>query len=189
VLCAEEFAQPGYCVRVPGMTGIKPGLDGAWLGSFYVITYVIDKESYSNAPCIRPGAARLVFGGARLGGSPQKRFFLDPHWDSAWAAVAATRGLQSTRQASLVQVSIHLGLVFVSAVGVREEWNFLSHNWYWLEWSGQTRTFFKFIEQHDLFHKPSRAASCSQIVFSVPICWPSKWRHVTRRAARRLIPA
>jgi hypothetical protein len=26
---------------------LKPGLDGAWLGSFYVITDVIDKESYS----------------------------------------------------------------------------------------------------------------------------------------------
>jgi hypothetical protein len=36
---------------------------------------------------------------------------------------------------------------------------------------------------------PSCAASCSQIVFSVPICWPSKWRHVTGRATRRLIPA
>jgi hypothetical protein len=36
---------------------VKPGLDGAWLGSFYVITDVIDKESYSNAPCNRPGAA------------------------------------------------------------------------------------------------------------------------------------
>jgi hypothetical protein len=32
-------------------------LDGAWLGSFYVITDVTDKELYSNAPCIRPGAA------------------------------------------------------------------------------------------------------------------------------------
>jgi hypothetical protein len=38
-------------------------------------------------------------------------------------------------------------------------------------------------------HLPSCAASCSQIVFSVPICWPSKWRHVTRRTARRLVPA
>jgi hypothetical protein len=25
---------------------IKPGLEGEWLGSFYVITDVIDKESY-----------------------------------------------------------------------------------------------------------------------------------------------
>jgi hypothetical protein len=38
-------------------------------------------------------------------------------------------------------------------------------------------------------HLPSCAASCSQSVFSVPICWPNKSRHVTRRAARRLIPA
>jgi hypothetical protein len=53
----------------------KPGLDGAWLGSFYVITDVIDKESYSNAPCNRPDAAQRVIGGARLVGSPQKRFF------------------------------------------------------------------------------------------------------------------
>jgi hypothetical protein len=37
---------------------IKAQLDGAWLGPFYVITDVIDKESYSNAPCIRPEAAR-----------------------------------------------------------------------------------------------------------------------------------
>jgi hypothetical protein len=28
----------------------KAQLDGAWLGSFYVITDVIDRESYSNAP-------------------------------------------------------------------------------------------------------------------------------------------
>jgi hypothetical protein len=76
---------------------VKPGLDGAWLGSFYVITDVIDKESYSNAPCNRPGATRLVIGGARLVGSPQKRVFHDPQRDSARAAVAARRGLQSTR--------------------------------------------------------------------------------------------
>jgi hypothetical protein len=38
-------------------------------------------------------------------------------------------------------------------------------------------------------HLPSCAASCSQFVFSVPICWPSKWRHVTGRATRCLIPA
>jgi hypothetical protein len=82
---------------------LKLGLDGAWLGSFHVITDVIDKESYSNAPCNRPGAARLVIGGARLVGSPQKRFFHDPQRDSARAAFAATRRLQCTRQASLVQ--------------------------------------------------------------------------------------
>jgi hypothetical protein len=85
--------------------GLKAQLDGAWLGSCYVITDVIDKESYSNAPCNRPGAARLVIGRARLVGSPQKRFFHNPQRDSARAAVAATRGLQSTRQASLVQVA------------------------------------------------------------------------------------
>jgi hypothetical protein len=50
-------------------------LDGGWLGSFYVITDVIDKESYSNAPCIQPGAAGLVIGRVRPVGSPQKRFF------------------------------------------------------------------------------------------------------------------
>jgi hypothetical protein len=82
---------------------IKPGLDGAWLGSFDVITDVTDKESYSNAPCNRPGAARSVIGGARLMGSPQKRFSHERQRDSARAAVAATRRLQSTRQASLVQ--------------------------------------------------------------------------------------
>jgi hypothetical protein len=54
---------------------LKPGLDGSWLGSFYVITDVIDKESYSNAPFIRPGAARLVIGGARLVGSPHKKSY------------------------------------------------------------------------------------------------------------------
>jgi hypothetical protein len=41
---------------------LKAQLDGtwvgAWLGSFYVITGVNDKESYSNAPCIRRGAGR-----------------------------------------------------------------------------------------------------------------------------------
>jgi hypothetical protein len=36
--------------------GVKAQLDGAWLGSFYVITDVTDEESYSNAPCILPGA-------------------------------------------------------------------------------------------------------------------------------------
>jgi hypothetical protein len=92
----------------------KAQLDGAWLGSFYVLTDVSDKESYSNAPCIRPGAARLVIGWARLVGSPQKWFFHDPQRDSARAAVAATRGLQSARQASLVQVYIHRsGLCFL----------------------------------------------------------------------------
>jgi hypothetical protein len=35
----------------------KAQLDGAWLGSFYVITDVSNKESYSNARCIRSGAA------------------------------------------------------------------------------------------------------------------------------------
>jgi hypothetical protein len=85
------------------VTSLKPGLDGAWLGSFYVITDVTDKESYSNAPCNRPGAARSVIGGARLVGSPQKRISHDPQRDSARAAVAAKRRLQSTRQASLVQ--------------------------------------------------------------------------------------
>ena len=78
---------------------LKAQPDGAWLGLFYVITDVIDKESYSNAPCLQPGAERLVIGRARLVGSPQKRFFHDPQRDSARAAVAATRGLQSTRQA------------------------------------------------------------------------------------------
>jgi hypothetical protein len=49
---------------------------------------------------MRPGAARLVIGRAGLLGSPQKRFFHDPQRDSARAAVAAKRDLQSTRQAS-----------------------------------------------------------------------------------------
>jgi hypothetical protein len=82
------------------LTCLKAQLDGAWLGSFYVITDVIDKESYSNAPCIRPGAAQLVIGRVRLVGSPQKRFFSRSSKGLARAAVAATRGLQSTRQAS-----------------------------------------------------------------------------------------
>jgi hypothetical protein len=69
------------------------------------------------------------------------------------------------------------------------------------------RGLFKFIEQHNykirystsraeptrvrplVRHLPSCAAAYSQIVFSVPICWPSKWRHVTRRGARRLMAA
>jgi hypothetical protein len=91
------------CYNDTHLTSLKPGLDGARLGSFYVITDVTDKESYSNAPCNRPGAALSVIGGARLVGSPQKRFSHEPQRDSARAAVAATRRLQSTRQASLVQ--------------------------------------------------------------------------------------
>jgi hypothetical protein len=84
-------------VEWPGF--FKAQVDGAWLGSFYVITDVIDQESYLNAPCIRHGAARLVIGRARLVVSPQERFFHDPQRDSARAAVAAIRCLQCTRQA------------------------------------------------------------------------------------------
>jgi hypothetical protein len=96
-----------------------------------------------------------VIGRGRLVGSPKKRFFHDPQRDSARAAVAATRGLQFTRQASLVQVSIHLGLVFVFCCrGVRRVKSsvpqlVLAR----MEWSNED--IFKFIEQHDLFHKPS----------------------------------
>jgi hypothetical protein len=36
---------------------LKAQQDGAWLCSLHYVTDVIDKESYSNAPCIRPGAA------------------------------------------------------------------------------------------------------------------------------------
>jgi hypothetical protein len=130
------------------------------------------------------GLARLVIGRARLVGLPQKRFFYDPQRDSARAAVAATRGLQSTRQASIVQVCVHLDMVFVFCC------------------RGARRVKFSVPQLHDaLFHiraeptrarplvrhLPSCAASCSQIVFSVPICWPSKWRHVSRRATRRLV--
>jgi hypothetical protein len=43
--------------RYSARFSLKAQLDGAWLGSFYVTTDVIDKESYSNEPCIRPGAA------------------------------------------------------------------------------------------------------------------------------------
>jgi hypothetical protein len=137
-------------------SSLKPGLDGAWLSSFYVITDVIDKESYSNAPCNRPGTARRVIGGARLVGSPQKRFFHDPQRDSAQAALAATQCLQYTRQASLVQACIHLGLVFVFCC--RGAWRVkvsvpqlvLAR----MEWSNED--IFKCIEQHDLFHKPSQ---------------------------------
>jgi hypothetical protein len=97
-----------------------------------------------------------VIGGARLVGSPQKRFFHDPQRDSAQAAVAATRRLQSTRQASLVQVSLHLGLVFVSCCRGARRVKFsvpqlvLAR----MEWSNED--IFKFTEQHDLLHKPSR---------------------------------
>jgi hypothetical protein len=40
----------GSTDSVPMFITVKAQLDGAWLGSFYVITDVIDKESYSNAP-------------------------------------------------------------------------------------------------------------------------------------------
>jgi hypothetical protein len=143
-------------ISLPCQYSLKAQLDGAWLGSLYVITDVIDKELYSNAPCIRPGAARLVIGRAKLVGSPQKRFFHDPQRDSARAAVAATRGLQSTRQASLVQVSIHLGLVFVFCCrGARRvKFSVPQLELARMEWSNED--IFKLIEQHDLFHKPSR---------------------------------
>jgi hypothetical protein len=75
--------------------------------------------------------------------------------------------LQPTRQANLVQVCIHLGLVFVF-------------------WCGGARA--EPTRARPLVrHLPSCAASCSQIVFSVPICWPSKWRHFTQRATSRLV--
>jgi hypothetical protein len=44
----------------------KAQLDDAWRGSFYVITDVIDKKSYSNVPYTRPGAVQLVIRRARL---------------------------------------------------------------------------------------------------------------------------
>jgi hypothetical protein len=69
------FSQDIQCRdRDSDHASLKPGLDGAWLGTFYVIPDVTDKESYSNAPCNRPGAARSVIGGARLVRSPQRRF-------------------------------------------------------------------------------------------------------------------
>jgi hypothetical protein len=89
-------------------------------------------------------------------GSHQKRFSHEPQRDSARAAVAATRRLQSTRQATLVQVSIHLRLVFVFCcrgarrVKLSVPQSVLTS----MQWSNED--IFKFIEQHDLFHKPSR---------------------------------
>jgi hypothetical protein len=155
-------------------------------------------------PCIRPAAARLVIGRARLVGSPQKRSFHDPQRDSARAALAATRGLQSTRQASLVQVCIHLGLVFVFCCrGARRvKFSVPQLALPRMEWS--IEDIFKFrtllyttrystsrteptLARPLVRHLPSCAASCSQIVFSEPICWLRKWCHVTRRAARRLV--
>jgi hypothetical protein len=140
----------------PHVEFLKPGLDGAWLGSFYVITDVIDKESYSNAPCNRPGAARPVIGGARLAGSPQKRVFHDPQRDSARAAFAATRRLQSKRQASLVQACIHLGLVFVFCCRGARTVKLSVPQLVLARMELSNEDIFKFIEQHDLFHKPSR---------------------------------
>jgi hypothetical protein len=152
---------------------VKAQLDGTWLGSFYVITDAIDKESYSNAPYIRPGAAWLVIGRARLVGSPQKRFFHDPQRDSVRTAVATTWGLQSTRQATLVQVCIHLGLVFVFCCRGERRVKFsvpqlrskphaktedaaaapASVSWSMLKTARRRRT----TRLHDeLFHKPSR---------------------------------
>jgi hypothetical protein len=136
-------------------------LDGAWLGSFYVISDVIHKESYSNAPCIRACSSACDMA------SEARWIAAEAVFSRSSKAVAATRGLQSTRQASLVQVCIHIGLVFVFCCpGARAE-------------PTQARPLVR--------HLPSCAASCIQTVFSVPICWPSKWRHVTRRATRRLV--
>jgi hypothetical protein len=42
-----------YCrpfSKLQRIVRIKAQLEGAWIGSSYVITDVIDKESYSNAP-------------------------------------------------------------------------------------------------------------------------------------------
>jgi hypothetical protein len=95
-----------------------------------------------------------VIGRARLVGSPQKRFFHDPQGDSALAAVAVTRGLQSTRQARLFQVSIHLGLVFVfCCLGAGR-----------VKTAGRRRT----TRLHDaLFHKPSRSVGRASVVTSL----------------------
>jgi hypothetical protein len=76
------------------------------------------------------------------------------------------QGACSLRAKPVSSKSVHLGLVFVFCCrGVRAE---------------------PIRARPLLRHLPSCAASCSQIVFSVPICWPSKCRHVTRRATSRL---
>jgi hypothetical protein len=114
-----------------------------------------------------------VIGGARLVGSPQKRFFHDPQRDSERAAVAATRGLQSTRQASLVQVSIHLGMVFVFCCRGARRVTFSVPQLVLagMEWSNED--IFKFIEQHDLFHKPNLPEQ-------------GRWSAICRAAPRRV---
>jgi hypothetical protein len=155
-------------------SNVKAQLDGAWLGSIYVITDVTDKESYWNALCIRPGAAcdwasearwisaEAVFSRSSKGlgtgshcGYPCPCGYLScAHlWQCGFVCAELscellsghpTRGLQSTRQASLVQVCIHLGRVFVFCCrGARR-----------VKTAGRRRT----TRLHDaLFHKPSRS--------------------------------
>jgi hypothetical protein len=45
----RKWYYPGICLqrlRKITTTSVKAQLDGAWLGSYYVITDVIDKESF-----------------------------------------------------------------------------------------------------------------------------------------------
>jgi hypothetical protein len=144
---------------------LKAQLDGAWLGSFYVMTDVTDKESHSNAPCIRPGAAR--------------------DWASKahWIAAEATFS-RSSKGLGAGSCCGYTGLAVYAPSQSRPSLYTLRSGLCFLVSGCASRTY------------PSKAAgppfaelvaSCSQIVFSVPICWPSKWRHVTRRATRRLV--
>jgi hypothetical protein len=139
---------------------LKAQLDGAWLGSFYVITDVFDKESYSNAPCILPGGA------------------CDWASEARWIAAEAVFS-RSSKGLGAGSCCGYTGLA-VYATSQPQENNTTPYSTSRAE---PTRA------RPLVRHLSSCAASCSQIVFSVPICWPSTWRHVTRRAARRLVPA
>jgi hypothetical protein len=122
---------------------LKAQLDVAWLGSFYIITDVIDKESYSNAPCIRPGAA------------------CDWASEARWIAAEAVFS-RSSKGLSAGSCCSYTGFAVSSK---SQENNTTCHSTSRAE---PTRA------RPLVRHLPSCAALCSQIVFSVPICWPSK---------------
>jgi hypothetical protein len=124
-------------------------------------------------------------GRARLVGSPQKRFFHDAQRDSARAVVAATRGLQSTRQASLVQVCIHLGLVFVFCCrGARRvKFSVPQLALARMEWSNED--IFKFIE---LYKSQENNTSTRRVIPQAEPNLPEqgRWSAICRAVPRRV---
>jgi hypothetical protein len=168
---------------------LKAQLDGAWLGSFCVITDVTDRIVFKRA--MYPAWCGLWLG--KRGSDRRKSSFFTILKGTAWAAVVATQGLQSVCQASLIQICIHLGLIFVFCCRGARRVNELLHQHHDPCWRlGRRRT----TRLHNaLFHKLSRtypshllswAASCSQIVFcSDPLAKQVTSCHLTSRTPSR----